>query len=289
LCDLEGKTRKDVARQLGLPEGTVAGRLTRGRALLAKRLVRRGLAVPSGMLAVALSQETASASVPASALVSTIKAVTSVAAGQAVSGLISAHVAALAEGVMKAMFLNKLKKTTIALLIALAVITFGGELCLQPGGTARVHAQTPEVQKKVEEGLELQRLQGTWAPHLLVTTQGAEDYPLAGRGLYFHGSEFIRTEGKRSIAAGSFKVEEGYLRLTVKDRSPWDLEAGEIKEKAQYAFKVEGDLLTLCYSTGNKGRAGDLTAGEGRQVVVYRRQAKAETFSPAEALIKKGK
>jgi RNA polymerase sigma factor (sigma-70 family) len=27
LCDLEGKTRKEVARQLGVPEGTVAGRL----------------------------------------------------------------------------------------------------------------------------------------------------------------------------------------------------------------------------------------------------------------------
>jgi RNA polymerase sigma factor (sigma-70 family) len=31
LCDLEGKTRKETARQLGLPEGTLAGRLTRGR------------------------------------------------------------------------------------------------------------------------------------------------------------------------------------------------------------------------------------------------------------------
>lgn len=35
LCDLEGKTRKEAARQLGLPEGTLAGRLTRGRAMLA--------------------------------------------------------------------------------------------------------------------------------------------------------------------------------------------------------------------------------------------------------------
>jgi RNA polymerase sigma factor (sigma-70 family) len=30
LCDLEGKTRKEAARQLSLSEGTLAGRLTRG-------------------------------------------------------------------------------------------------------------------------------------------------------------------------------------------------------------------------------------------------------------------
>src|SRR5262245_12293223 len=44
LCDLEGKTRKDAARQLGCPEGTVAGQLARARAMLAKRLARHGLA-----------------------------------------------------------------------------------------------------------------------------------------------------------------------------------------------------------------------------------------------------
>jgi len=42
LCDLEGKTRKEAARQLGLPEGTLAGRLTGRRAVLAKRLARYG-------------------------------------------------------------------------------------------------------------------------------------------------------------------------------------------------------------------------------------------------------
>src|SRR5262249_13941203 len=42
LCDLEGETRKEAARQLGLPEGTVGSRLARARALLAKRLAQRG-------------------------------------------------------------------------------------------------------------------------------------------------------------------------------------------------------------------------------------------------------
>ena len=44
LCDLEGRTRKEAATLLGIPEGTVATRLTQARAMLAKRLTKRGLA-----------------------------------------------------------------------------------------------------------------------------------------------------------------------------------------------------------------------------------------------------
>src|SRR5205814_8056602 len=43
LCDLEGKTRKEAARHLGLPEGTVGSRLARARARLAERLVHGGV------------------------------------------------------------------------------------------------------------------------------------------------------------------------------------------------------------------------------------------------------
>src|SRR5262249_27053858 len=59
LCDLEGKTRQHGARQLGLPEGTLAGRLTRGRAMLARRLARRGLAASGAALAAVFAQEAA--------------------------------------------------------------------------------------------------------------------------------------------------------------------------------------------------------------------------------------
>jgi len=64
LSDLEGRTRKEVAAQLGCPEGTVASRLVRARSMLAKRLTQRGVALSGGALAVVMSQGSGAAGVP---------------------------------------------------------------------------------------------------------------------------------------------------------------------------------------------------------------------------------
>jgi RNA polymerase sigma factor (sigma-70 family) len=129
LCDLEGRSRKEAARQLRILEGTLSSRLTTARAMLAKRLVRHGVTLSGMALAGILSQNVASARLPASVVSSTIKAVTLVSAEQTAAGLISAKVAALTEGVIKAMFLTKFK---IAIAMLLLVATVG--LCV--GGLA---------------------------------------------------------------------------------------------------------------------------------------------------------
>ncbi|HTU21362.1 MAG TPA: sigma-70 family RNA polymerase sigma factor [Gemmataceae bacterium] len=156
LCDLEGKTRKEVARQLGLPEGTVASRLTRARAILAKRLARHGLAVTGGTLAAVLSQKAVSASVPAS----TMKGVAVVAAGQvATTGALSVKVAALAEGVLKTMLLNKLVKL-MELLLVLGVLSGGAGLiyhmqAAEPAKQRRVSSAPPVKERTEKEPGEL--------------------------------------------------------------------------------------------------------------------------------------
>jgi RNA polymerase sigma factor (sigma-70 family) len=45
LCDLQGLTRQEAARQLGWPAGTVGSRVARGHRLLRAQLLRRGLAL----------------------------------------------------------------------------------------------------------------------------------------------------------------------------------------------------------------------------------------------------
>jgi RNA polymerase sigma factor (sigma-70 family) len=119
LCDLEGKTRQEAARQLGCPVGTVAGRLARARVMLARRLARHGLVMSGGMLAGVLSSSGASACVPASVVASTIRVSALVGAGSAAAatGLIPATVATLTEGVLRSMVLNKFKIAVVGFLV----------------------------------------------------------------------------------------------------------------------------------------------------------------------------
>ena len=120
LCELEGKTHGEAAAQLGWPIGTVSGRLSRARVMLAKRLTRRGVSISGGALIGLLAQQpsTASAAVPASLISSTIKAATRFAAGRtATAGVASPGAAALTEEVLRAMLFHRIKITAEALLL----------------------------------------------------------------------------------------------------------------------------------------------------------------------------
>ncbi len=133
LCDLEGRSRKDVARQLAIPEGTLSSRLATARKKLAVRLARHGFVVSAASLGLLLTEKAATASLSPFLLSATTKAAMLIAAGPAVAaGVVSATVSTLTEGVLKAMFIAKIKTATLVLC---GVAAFGV-------GTGGVYYQT---------------------------------------------------------------------------------------------------------------------------------------------------
>jgi RNA polymerase sigma factor (sigma-70 family) len=118
LCYLEGKTHAQAARQLGCPRTSLSSRLGRARALLRQRLGRRGLALPSGLLTLALAGQAAAEGVPALLLLSTVRAGAWLAAGNAAAAGVSPQAAALAAGVLATMHATK---TTLAAVLVLAL------------------------------------------------------------------------------------------------------------------------------------------------------------------------
>ncbi len=124
LCDLQGKSRKEAARSLGWPEGTVSGRLARGRALLARRLTARGVTLSAVTLALALGGQAPALALPTSLVHHTVRSAMLLAAGHALTeGAIPVNILLLTDGVMKAMLLSKLKTTVSAFLAAGLFIT----------------------------------------------------------------------------------------------------------------------------------------------------------------------
>jgi len=149
LCELQGLSYREAALRLGLKEGTLAGRLSRARNLLARRLRLRGLDVAAVPLAAAVVADSLTASVPRPLLRSTVQAAT--------GGRVSAPVTALTHGVMTNMLLTKLRPASallvIGVLVAFAATGYRGEAAPDKPGGGKPTPAKAEGEKPFDESL----------------------------------------------------------------------------------------------------------------------------------------
>jgi RNA polymerase sigma factor (sigma-70 family) len=136
LCDLQGKSRRDAALVIGVPEGTLSSRLARGRELLRARLARRGVALGTVALAGFLATNS-QAAVDHALAASTAQTATTFATGSTAG--VSANVATLVQGGLKSLLLVKLQIGAAVLLMS------AGLWCAQPAPEAETPAAATVV------------------------------------------------------------------------------------------------------------------------------------------------
>jgi RNA polymerase sigma factor (sigma-70 family) len=261
LCDLEGRRRKDVARQLGWPEGTLSGRLARARALLARRLSRRGVALSGGALAAVLSQSAASASVPVPLTVSTTKFAALLAAGHAAVGAIPAPVAALTEGVIRTMSMIRLKIVTLVLVMAATLGVGVGTVAVRQarasdGSTVLNEGAPAPSQEAAKPKSDRERLQGAW--FLSESTVNGTRAPAEDLLLVFVG-DTLGCEQEGKIDTRSF--------VLAPTQKPKTIDLSDGKTISPGIYRLEGDTLTLCI--GHDGRPKEFASVEGGKTELH--------------------
>jgi RNA polymerase sigma factor (sigma-70 family) len=295
LCHLEGKTLKEVARQLAIPPGTVASRLATARAMLAKQLSRLGVIVSGVVPGAVVSPPVASAGVPAAVASSTIKTAMLVAAGQRLEGTVSPTVAALARGVRKAMFTSKVKSVlAVALIVGLALS--GGVVGVHLLGVAAAVGRQPKdggpddpgvsSGKKEIAGLaranqgeklkadakkDLDLLQGTWL--VVRTEERGDDIKVALK------ETFVVEGGKLTY----YRDDEAPVTMKITlmpDKTPKAIDLqftddGKEKGHKNHAiYELAGDKLKLRMNdkfggNGADERPTDFSTNQGKEAVLF--------------------
>jgi RNA polymerase sigma factor (sigma-70 family) len=205
LCYLDGKSRDEAAQQLGVTTDALRGRLERGRDRLRGRLMKRGVALSAGLLAIVANS--VSAGGPSSNL---IQATLTAAVSQP-----SPAVAALLHGSTFAMFTGKIRLLGAALLLIGFLATAGVLHSRWPSEPPPPQPQLPAA-APAKEPAPLVADKADPDPADVFTYSGRvldpDGKPLAGAKIYISGliSGIIEFKPRATTEA------DGTFRFTVK-------------------------------------------------------------------------
>jgi RNA polymerase sigma factor (sigma-70 family) len=132
LCDLEGKSHREAAHLLGVPLGTIASRLSRGRDRLRQRLARHGCNVSQATLAAALYCD--SRVIPHALVAGTAQLADRIVTGGTVAAAIPASLISLTDGVTRSMLLAKNIARSSIVLFGVALSVGGASALAIVGG-----------------------------------------------------------------------------------------------------------------------------------------------------------
>jgi RNA polymerase sigma factor (sigma-70 family) len=296
LCELEGKTLKVAAEQLGWPIGTVSGRLSRAKVMLERRLAKAGVASSVAAFAAFFVRESASATIPTRLIGPTAQAASLIAAGRVVAaGVVTVEVVSLFEGVTKTMSLSKIKVIAAVILgVGLFASGMRAASLINPtqakhaagaraGGNPANSTQAIPEKRKVSAIAKDPRalpdgavaMHGVWIG-VLAEIGGsraapAENVPLSEarihvkddrltlRGLMIHGT---------SVGFAN-SVETIFMLKTDATKTPRTLELTLPPTPDDIApttylgiYRLEGDDLTICLSPPNKKRPSEFKTRE---------------------------
>jgi RNA polymerase sigma factor (sigma-70 family) len=232
LCELEDLSRAEAAERLQIPQGTLSSRLARGKELLRDRLHRRGALVTALALGLVLSQ-------PARAeLTGNLIEVT---VGAVCGGAASAPAAALAKGVMHAMFLKKLTYVvTVSVAVMLGVASLG----------IGWHVVASQAQDGAAGKSDRDLLQGKWeitvAQMFGKDAEGEEGGRIRMQKLVVEGDKMTMRHG------GTFKLDPAKKPKEI----DFDLQEGPEQEQGLWRgiYELRGDELTMVMALPNGER-----------------------------------
>lgn len=130
LCDLEGQTEGQAARQLNWPVGTVRSRLARGREKLRSRLTRLGFSPLTRLQGAMFITGWSRIPLSTELLHTTVQSALRIARCGATAALTTQTANSLAKGVLQSMFWTSLK-IPAAILVVLAAVAGSGVLARQ--------------------------------------------------------------------------------------------------------------------------------------------------------------
>ncbi len=140
LCYLEARTQDEAARRLGWSKNTFGRRLNQARQMLARRLIRRGLTLSAALSVPLLTDTAAQAALPPLLVATTVRAGLASALGNAICGIVSDQVIALAESGVGSLLA---KKASIALVLLVSLMMGMGSLLAHRASHNGILAEAP--------------------------------------------------------------------------------------------------------------------------------------------------